>query len=68
MDNKELIDKINKASDFISKKARNGSGNFMIVNSKVADVIQDIQLESELREINNQRAEKLKDILNDESI
>lgn len=61
--NKELIEKINQAADFISKKARTGSADFMIVNPIVAEVIDDIQLEWELRNINNQRAEKLKDIL-----
>lgn len=41
---KDLINKINKLFDLINQRQRYGQGNFMIVNSIVAEQIKNINL------------------------
>lgn len=41
---KDLIDKINKASNLISQKQRYGRGNYMIVSPIIAEQIKNINL------------------------
>jgi len=41
---KDLIDKINKASNLINQKQRYGRGNYMIVNSIIAEQFENINL------------------------
>ena len=68
MTQKELIDKINEAANLIAKESRTGPGEFMVVSPEVANTFQDIMLESEMRNINEDRSKKLKDILDDKSV
>ncbi|MDY0270432.1 hypothetical protein [Trichloromonas sp.] len=41
---KDLIDKINKASNLINQKQRYGRGNYMIVSPIIAEQIKNINL------------------------
>lgn len=68
MTQKELIDKINETASFIAKKTRTGYADFMVVSPEVANTFQDIMLESEMKNINEDRSKKLKDILDDKSV
>lgn len=68
MTQKELIDKINETASFIAKKTRTGYADFMVFSPEVANTFQDIMLESEMKNINEDRSKKLKDILDDKSV
>ena len=42
MDNKDLIDKLLKVSNVISKSSKRGYGNYMVTSPSVAQMIQDV--------------------------
>lgn len=56
--NYDLYNIILKSANTIAKKNRNGSGNFMIVNSQVAEALNGFDMQE-------QRKKKMKRILND---
>ena len=41
-----LIDKINQASDYIAKAGRNGSANYIIVSPRLAEIIENLDMNS----------------------
>ena len=42
MSDKDLIDKLLKASETIHKSSTKGSANYMVVSQSVADIIQEV--------------------------
>lgn len=61
---KKLYDDILNASNVIAKKARSGSGNFMIVNKDCAVVLDELLKEQEFKERLRQRKLKIEKIKN----
>jgi hypothetical protein len=62
---KELIDKINKAASLIAQRSRNGSGDYIVASPAVADKFEQINIELDALNTNNERAKKLKKILDE---
>jgi len=58
MNDYDLYNKILKSANTIAKNTRSGSGNFMIINSQVAEALNGIDMQE-------QRKKKMKRILND---
>lgn len=58
-DNKDLIDKLNKASNIIANKSRNGS-NYIIVSSQISDLLNELNESEQKRK---EREKKLRRIL-----
>ena len=46
-----LVDKINKAANEVAKNGRRGVGNYMIVNSSVASILNKIKIKNKIRKI-----------------
>lgn len=61
MDNKELYDRINKAADIISQSNRRGYGNYVIVNSQVADYLNHLDLLKERQDKIDKILRRIKD-------
>lgn len=61
MDNNELYDKINKAANILSQKSRSGYGNYMIVNSTVAEYFKHLDLIKERQDKINKILRRIKD-------
>jgi hypothetical protein len=59
MDNKELYNNILNAANHIAKISRTGSANYIVVNEKIATLLQN-------KDIKKERRNKLKNILKDE--
>ena len=59
----DLLKKINDASNIINQHSRNTSGNYMIVNSQIADIIDNINEEQRIKEQQELRIKKLKRLL-----
>lgn len=62
---KDLSDKILKASNTIAKNQQFGTGNVVITNSKVANVIKKISDDLEMIEKQELRLKKLKNLLDE---
>ena len=60
---KNLLKKINIASDIITKQSRNNQGNYMIVNSEIAEILNDMNEEQRIKEKQELRLKKLKRLL-----
>lgn len=58
-DNKDIIDKLNKASNIIANKSRNGS-NYIIVSSQISDLLNELNESEQKRK---EREKKLRRIL-----
>ena len=57
--NKQLVEKILQASNVIAEKSRRGPGNFMIVSSKVAEIIDNL----DIRKHRKKKLNKLNEIM-----
>ncbi len=60
---KNLLKKINIASDIINKQSRNNQGNYMIVNSEIAEILNVMNEEQRIKEKQELRLKKLKRLL-----
>ena len=56
---KTLIQKILDASNYIENNIRKGSGDFIITNSKVADVINEYNIKEEKRILRKKKLDSL---------
>jgi UV DNA damage repair endonuclease len=59
---KELVRKINESVNFISQQERTGSGQYIILNSKAAEIYQSTIDTMEEYQVNSDRLKKLNDI------
>lgn len=64
MSNKELITKLNIASKLIHEKSLRGNGNFIIVNSQIAELIDNI----DKMKLRDKKLKKIMKRLNENSI
>lgn len=62
MSDKDLIDKLLKASEVINKSSRRSPANYMVVSPSVADMIQEVYN----KEKAGWRKEKIKRLFNEE--
>ena len=62
MSDKDLIDKLLKASEVINKSSRRSPANYMVVSPSVADMIQEVYN----KEKAGWRKEKIKKLFNEE--
>ena len=62
MSDKDLIDKLLKASEVINKSSRRSPANYMVVSHSVADMIQEVYN----KEKAGWRKEKIKRLFNEE--
>lgn len=60
MDNKKLTSDLLKASQTIHQRTIRGSGNYMIVSSKVADVIRHLDILEERKDKINRIIKRMK--------
>ena len=63
---RKLIDKINQSANIINQKHRQGDSNYIIVNSEIATVIENMETDLKEKEINDNRLEKLNKILDEQ--
>ncbi len=61
MHNKDLVDKLLKASELIHKSTIKGSADYLITSPNVSQMIQDVYIEQR----SNYRKEKIRKIFND---
>ena len=62
MSDKDLIDKLLKASEVINKSSRRSPANYMVVSQSVADIIQEVYN----KEKAGWRKDKIKRLFNEE--
>ena len=62
---RELIDKINKAANFIAQKSRSQTGDYIVVSSDTANKLEQLNIEIDAINTNNDRSKKLKEILDE---
>lgn len=65
MTDEEFIEKLNKAANMIHKKSLEPRANFIVVGLKQAEALIEIEINQDARNLNNERAKKLKDILDE---
>lgn len=59
---RELVRKINEAANLISQQGRTGSGQYIVLNSKAAEIYQSTMDTMEEYQTNSDRLKKLNDI------
>jgi hypothetical protein len=63
---KDLLTKINEAANYIAKHERTTGANYVVVSPKVADAFEEIKIIQDAKNINQERFEKLKKILDED--
>lgn len=56
---KQLIDKLNKAADYIANKSRQPQANYIVVSSQVAEAFRKLEIEEEIKRKKKDRKKKL---------